>query len=103
MEEWRVGTGMNNEVGGVREKVTTSPFRVSCFRISISFTPLPKKRGGRGWERTSFVWQRKRKRKKKKRKKKEKKKNHVKYATIFLRRSNFETLKGNRLELMAFQ
>lgn len=43
------------------------------------------------------------KKKKKEEEKKEKKKNHVKYATIFLRRSNFETLKGNRLELMAFQ
>ena len=95
MEEWRVGTGMNNEVGVYARKSRRHRSEFLAFAFLFLSRLFQRRRGGDVFRLAT--------KERKKEKKKKKKKNHVKYATIFLRRSNFETLKGNRLELMAFQ
>lgn len=101
---------MNNEVGVYARKSRRHRSEFLAFAFLFLSRLFQRRREGGGSERVgkdvfrlATKGRKKKKKKKKEKKKKEKKKNHVKYATIFLRRSNFETLKGNRLELMAFQ
>ena len=87
---------MNNEVGVYARKSRRHRSEFLAFAFLFLSRLFQRRRGG-------DVFRLATKERKKEKKKEKKKKNHVKYATIFLRRSNFETLKGNRLELMAFQ